>query len=145
VCQDKAVGQPTRRPGSVGALTLFNNDSPFAVVHFKIDRETNTYGYGLGGHAGWHKRGNEETLTTYFEAVEKVLSTLDVLPDQYRVTCPCGADERVEGTYTAVAEYLTQHNKEHGGRISTMTLVQREIAIAQSPRHSEAPQHELAQ
>jgi hypothetical protein len=132
VCQNKALSRSAGGHDRVGPVTLFKNGSPFAIVHFRVDRETNEYSYSLGGHANWQRRGSEEMMKKYFEAVENTLDHLGVLPDHYHVSCPCGAEEVVDGTYTAVAEFFTDHNSsgEHEGRrVSTATLVGREVSI----------------
>lgn len=139
VCQTKALSRPAGRSTRVGPVTLFWRDSPFAIVHFKVDAEAGKYGYALGGHANWNRRGNEKILKKYFEAVETTLAHLDALPDQYRVSCPCGTEEIVEGTYTAASRFFSHHNTtgEHAdSRISTMTLVKRDISAVERPEQT---------
>jgi len=142
VCQSKALTRTAGDRSQVGPVTLFKDDSPFAIVHFRVDREANEYSYSLGGHAGWHKRGTEETISKYFEAVETTFRHLGVLPEQYQVTCPCGTEDIVDGAYTAVSRFFNEHQNSGShadSRVLINTLINREVSpVTSSETNSEA-------
>jgi hypothetical protein len=132
VCQEKARSRSKGGKNKVGPVSLFRHGSPFAIIHLWADREVDEYGYSLGGHANWQRRGSEAILMEYFEAVEVVLEHLEVLPNHYRVSCPCGAEKVIDGRYTAIIEFFASHNNSgvhEGERVSTSTLVGRDISI----------------
>lgn len=130
ICSDKALGTPPARVSgtSLGSVLTFKNGIPFATVHLWYDPQDGP-SYSLGGHAGWSKAGTTDDLREYWRALDSILEQLEMLPEAYEIRCPCGHTETVDAGHVPVKDAISAHyDEDHPeSRISTMTLVEREV------------------
>ena len=130
ICSDKALGTPPARVSgtSLGSVLTFKNEMPFATVHLWYDPQDGP-SYSLGAQAGWSKRGSVEDVRQYWKALDSILEQLGVLPEAYEIRCPCGHAETVSAGHVPVKDAISTHyDDDHPeNRISTMTLVEREV------------------
>lgn len=137
LASSKALGTPSRRSTSslFGSIISFKDNSPFAMLFLHYDPSEGV-SYNLGTHAGWSKTGSEADVETYYEAFDTLLDDLDVLANEYRFICPCDNSELIfSGGYMELQKKIGSHNDKHHSesRISTMTLVNREVKINDTP------------
>lgn len=143
LASSNAIGTPTKsRRSTFGSVLSFRNERSFATLNLRYEPEDeNRISYRLSAHAGWSKGGTEEHIKNHHEAFDTILERLGVLPDAYRFTCPCGDEEIIVGGYSDVSEYISKHNEEDHTerRISTTTLLNREVTIYESEEHAHTP------
>ncbi|MHC3381633.1 hypothetical protein [Haloarcula sp. H-GB5] len=127
---DKALGTPPARVSgsSLGSVLTFKGDVPFAMVHLWYDPEDGP-AYSLGTHAGWDKVGDVDDVREYWKALDSILDQLGVLPEAYKICCPCGHTETVAAGHVPVKDAISTHyDGDHPeDRIRTTTLVEREV------------------
>lgn len=127
---DKALGTPPARASgsSLGSVLTFKGDIPFATVHLWYDPKDGP-SYSLGAHAGWTKAGDVDDVREYWKALDSILDQLGVLPEAYEIRCPCGETTTVAAGHVPVKDAISTHyDDDHPeSRISTMTLVEREV------------------
>jgi hypothetical protein len=134
-----ALSNAPKSDTSFGAITAFRDGGPFASVTIWEGDEDSEYNVSYGGMAAWDKYGTINNLRTYFLAFDTLLSKLDVLYDEYTVTCPCGFEKTVGSSFVEVREAFNEHNDDHSDRISNTALMGREVTGENKPNTSPEP------